>query len=143
MERLDDTDRQTHALGPVVGHYGTQSRSLTAMRRLSLSSFARTQSGMSLFPALMFLLVLAVLGMSVLNSTLLQEKMAGNTKDTALVRSIIAMAHALGLSVVAEGVETADVLELLQHLNCDAAQGYYVSRPLPAAAIVGWLQAAP
>ncbi|HEX5865097.1 MAG TPA: PilX N-terminal domain-containing pilus assembly protein [Casimicrobiaceae bacterium] len=52
------------------------------MRRLSLSSFATAQSGMSLFPALMFLLVLSVLGMSVLNSTLLQEKMAGNTKDT-------------------------------------------------------------
>lgn len=40
------------------------------------------QSGMSLFPALMFLLVLSVLGVAALNSTLLQEKMAGNTKDT-------------------------------------------------------------
>ena len=52
------------------------------MRRLPPSSFATAQSGMSLFPALMFLLVLSVLGISVLNSTLLQEKMAGNTKDT-------------------------------------------------------------
>ncbi len=52
------------------------------MRTPSPSSFATAQSGMSLFPALMFLLVLSVLGISVLNSTLLQEKMAGNTKDT-------------------------------------------------------------
>jgi type IV pilus assembly protein PilX len=53
------------------------------MRSLSpLSSFVAGQSGMSLFPALMFLLVLAVLGVSVLNSTLLQEKMTSNTKDT-------------------------------------------------------------
>lgn len=49
---------------------------------LPSSSFRASQSGMSLFPALMFLLVLAVLGVAALNSTLLQEKMAGNTKDT-------------------------------------------------------------
>ena len=42
------------------------------------------QSGMSLFPALMFLLVLAVLGVSALNSTLMQEKMVSNTKDVNL-----------------------------------------------------------
>jgi len=42
------------------------------------------QSGMSLFPALMFLLVLAVLGVSALNSTLMQEKMVSNTKDANL-----------------------------------------------------------
>lgn len=53
------------------------------MRKLSPSWHCRTrQSGMSLFPALMFLLVLSVLGVAALNSTLLQEKMAGNTKDT-------------------------------------------------------------
>ena len=47
-------------------------------------SFAAAQSGMSLFPALMFLLVLSIIGVAALNSTLLQEKMAGNTKDTNL-----------------------------------------------------------
>lgn len=46
------------------------------------SSLRIDQSGMSLFPALMFLLVLSVLGVAAFNSTLLQEKMAGNTKDT-------------------------------------------------------------
>ena len=47
-------------------------------------SMRERQSGMSLFPALMFLLVLAVLGVSALNSTLMQEKMVSNTKDANL-----------------------------------------------------------
>jgi type IV pilus assembly protein PilX len=56
---------------------------MMAMRRFYPSSSLRIgQSGMSLFPALMFLLVLSVLGVAAFNSTLLQEKMAGNTKDT-------------------------------------------------------------
>jgi type IV pilus assembly protein PilX len=49
-----------------------------------LQSLRRRQSGMSLFPALMFLLVLAVLGVSALNSSVMQEKMVSNTKDTNL-----------------------------------------------------------
>lgn len=52
--------------------------------RRPLPSFAPLQSGMSLFPALMFLLVLSIIGVAALNSTLLQEKMASNTKDTNL-----------------------------------------------------------
>jgi diguanylate cyclase (GGDEF)-like protein len=50
-------------------------------------------------------------------------------------RAIISMAHALGMQVVAEGVETAQQLQRLQELGCDEVQGYYVSRPLPAADI--------
>jgi type IV pilus assembly protein PilX len=52
------------------------------LRSAQHASFPKIQSGMSLYPALMFLLVLSVLGVSVLNSTLLQEKMASNTRDT-------------------------------------------------------------
>jgi type IV pilus assembly protein PilX len=48
----------------------------------AFSSLRGRQSGMSLFPAMMFLLVLAILGVAALNSTLMQEKMAGNTRDT-------------------------------------------------------------
>ena len=50
-------------------------------------------------------------------------------------RAIISMAHALGMQVVAEGVETLEQLRCLQALSCDEIQGYYVSRPLPAADI--------
>ncbi len=66
-----------------------------------------------------------------------------NAKDAALVRSIVAMAHALGLSVVAEGVETADTWDLLRTLGCDVAQGYYLSRPLAPADLERWIHASP
>ena len=49
--------------------------------RAQIARSSARQSGMSLFPALMFLLVLSVLGVSALNSTLMQEKMVANTKD--------------------------------------------------------------
>jgi diguanylate cyclase (GGDEF)-like protein len=51
--------------------------------------------------------------------------------DMKIARAIIAMAHALRLKVVAEGVETADQLKFLRAQRCDAAQGYYLYRPLP------------
>jgi len=52
--------------------------------------------------------------------------------DTAIASAIITMAHALGLRVVAEGVETQEQLEFLGARACDAMQGYYFSRPVPA-----------
>ena len=55
-----------------------------------------------------------------------------NEDDAKIVRSTIDLAHNLGLSVVAEGVETAAVMATLAALNCDEAQGYHMSRPLPA-----------
>jgi diguanylate cyclase (GGDEF)-like protein/PAS domain S-box-containing protein len=54
-----------------------------------------------------------------------------HTGSTTLVKTIIAMARALGLTTIAEGVETPEQAELLLDLGCDRAQGYYYSRPLP------------
>lgn len=59
--------------------------------------------------------------------------------DAMIVRSTIDLAHNLGLNVVAEGVESDEALELLRILRCDTAQGYYISRPLPAVALEDWL----
>ncbi|HEV7980796.1 sensor domain-containing protein [Amycolatopsis sp.] len=57
----------------------------------------------------------------------------GESKDAeAIVNSIIVMAHAVDLVVVAEGVETARQLEILKELNCDQAQGFYLGRPTAA-----------
>jgi EAL domain-containing protein (putative c-di-GMP-specific phosphodiesterase class I) len=60
--------------------------------------------------------------------------------DTAITQAVIAMAHSLGLRVVAEGVETADQLGLLRRLHCDEVQGYLLGRPVPAGEIAVKLQ---
>ena len=62
-------------------------------------------------------------------------------EDAAIVRAIITLGHALGLKVVAEGVETRAHLEFLRHHGCDEFQGYYFSRPVPAADMESLLQA--
>jgi EAL domain-containing protein (putative c-di-GMP-specific phosphodiesterase class I) len=58
--------------------------------------------------------------------------MVTQDSDAKIVRSTIDLAHNLGLSVVAEGVENGDILSALNSLGCDEAQGYHVSRPVPA-----------
>lgn len=56
-----------------------------------------------------------------------------------ITRAIINLGHELGLKVVAEGVESAEALERLVQLGCDAAQGYHIGRPAPAAAVEAML----
>jgi diguanylate cyclase (GGDEF)-like protein len=65
--------------------------------------------------------------------------MAENSNDAAIVRSTIDLARNLGLDVVAEGVESAAILRDLGALSCDVAQGFFLSRPLPAWELDGWL----
>jgi len=61
------------------------------------------------------------------------------TKDSAIVRSIIDLGHNLGLAVVAEGVEDQATWQRLRAAGCDVAQGFYMSRPMPAAEVEHWL----
>jgi diguanylate cyclase (GGDEF)-like protein/PAS domain S-box-containing protein len=63
-----------------------------------------------------------------------------NPADRALVEAILAMAHSLGLSVVAEGVESADQASLLQARACELAQGFFYSRPVAAEEFTALLQ---
>ncbi len=58
--------------------------------------------------------------------------------DAMIVRSTIDLAHNLGLTVVAEGVENAAVYNALKQLGCDEGQGYFISKPMPAAQFVAW-----
>ena len=64
---------------------------------------------------------------------------AGDNDDAAIVRGTIALAHGLGMMVVAEGVETESQLGFLARHGCNLAQGYLFAQPLPASEIRGWL----
>ena len=66
---------------------------------------------------------------------------ARNTEGAAIASVIITLGHSLGLTVVAEGVESREQLEILRTAGCDEIQGYYYSKPLPAAAFEEWLAA--
>jgi EAL domain-containing protein (putative c-di-GMP-specific phosphodiesterase class I) len=61
-------------------------------------------------------------------------------EDRSIVRSIIELAHSLGLHTVAEGVETEAEWASLRGLGCDSAQGFYVARPMPAEQATAWLE---
>ena len=63
------------------------------------------------------------------------SELTTNAADASIVRAIISLAHSLRLKVVAEGVETADQLELLRKLGCDQYQGFYRSAAVPAGEI--------
>lgn len=66
--------------------------------------------------------------------------MARSSEDHIIVASIIDLGHKLGLQVVAEGVETTASWKELASMQCDLAQGYLLSRPMPADAVMPWFQ---
>jgi len=61
-------------------------------------------------------------------------------QNAAIVKSVIELAHNLGLEVVAEGVETTAALRWLREQGCERAQGFYLSKPMPAELFVNWLR---
>ncbi|MEU8660226.1 EAL domain-containing protein [Actinoplanes philippinensis] len=69
-------------------------------------------------------------------------KMCENSRDETIVRAVVDLARNLRLRVVAEGVETESALQALDELGCHEAQGYHISRPLPAADLTAWLAGA-
>jgi EAL domain-containing protein (putative c-di-GMP-specific phosphodiesterase class I) len=66
-----------------------------------------------------------------------------SSDDAAIVQAIISLAHSLRLTVVAEGVETAEQMAFLQKHGCDQYQGYFFSKPVPAAAFAEMLRTEP
>jgi diguanylate cyclase len=65
----------------------------------------------------------------------------GDPKATAIVRHTIELAHALGMSVVGEGIETAAGRRALRRMRCDRGQGHHIAEPMGSAAVLGWLRA--
>ncbi len=70
-------------------------------------------------------------------------EMAGDRSGETIVRSIIDLAHNLGLRAVAEGVEDQALLTRLTELGCDVVQGYHISRPLPPDRFEQWFASYP
>ena len=58
--------------------------------------------------------------------------------NALIVRSVVELGHNLGLTAVAEGVETQHVMDTLAGYGCDTAQGYHLSRPMPPDAFLAW-----
>ena len=65
--------------------------------------------------------------------------MALDPDDHTVVRAVVDLAHRLGLTTVAEGVETQECLDQLREIGCDAAQGFLIARPMPAGDVERWL----
>jgi EAL domain-containing protein (putative c-di-GMP-specific phosphodiesterase class I) len=85
---------------------------------------------------------LSLLGLLPLSMIKIDRSLVGNVakcpRDAAIVRAIIELAHALGLRVVAEGVESRAQLALLRTARCDDVQGYLMSKPLGAVEFSEW-----
>ncbi|WP_167737581.1 EAL domain-containing protein [Sphingomonas parva] len=67
------------------------------------------------------------------------QTIASDTRNAIMVRSTIAMAHELGLKVVAEGIEDQECLDRLREMGCDTAQGFFISKPLSAPELADFL----
>ena len=66
--------------------------------------------------------------------------MSQGERAIGIVRALIDLAHTLGMPSIAEGVETAAEMRLLESLGCDGVQGWHVARPMPAAEVTTWLR---
>ena len=98
--------------------------------RLSLDDFGKGQSSLS------YLKRLPLDEVKIDRSFIMG--MADDDDDAAIVRSTIDLARHLGLEVVAEGVETEEIVDGLRDLRCDIAQGFHFSRPLPSDSLRAW-----
>jgi diguanylate cyclase (GGDEF)-like protein len=104
-----------HALGPrlALDDYGTGQSSIALLRELHVDQ-VKLDGG-------------------------LVGSVVGDRRGRAIVRHTVLMAHALGIEVVAEGVEDEATLRALDEIGCDYAQGYHIAVPLPAGDVAGWL----
>ncbi|MDQ2835897.1 MAG: EAL domain-containing protein [Actinomycetota bacterium] len=69
------------------------------------------------------------------------SRLSEGTAAVGIVRSIVDLAHALGMPAIAEGVETEAEWQALRDLGCDGAQGWHIARPMPAIEATAWLRA--
>ncbi|GAC1610305.1 MAG: hypothetical protein NVS3B26_16330 [Mycobacteriales bacterium] len=106
---------------------------LSALRemgiRISLDDFGTGYSSLAM------LRDLPLNGVKIDRSFVAGLEASGGGRDGGLVKVVVEAAHSLGLTVIAEGVETAEQLQAVTALGCDAAQGFLLGRPMPAAVL--------
>ena len=66
--------------------------------------------------------------------------MVDDQQNEAIVRATVELAHSMNLAVVAEGVEDEHALRRISEIGCEQAQGYFLSKPLPAAELLEWVK---
>lgn len=117
----------------LLRHTDTVDETLEALRRrgirLAIDDFGTGYSSLSYLDKLPVQVL--KIDRSFVNALIENEQT--NTNTSEIVRATIALAHNLGMSVVAEGIETAQQLALLKSYGCDYGQGYFFARPLPPA----------
>ncbi|TQN44149.1 diguanylate cyclase (GGDEF)-like protein [Blastococcus colisei] len=89
------------------------------------------------YTSLAFLRILPITALKIDRSLI--HHMLDHDEDEAVTSAVTDLAHRLGFSVIAEGVESQALLDRLAALGCDQVQGYVISAPLPPAALEGWL----
>jgi diguanylate cyclase (GGDEF)-like protein len=109
------TELSSHGIGLAVDDFGTGYSSLAYLSRLPIDELKIDRSFVS--------------------------PMLEDTSDEIIVRSTINLAHDLGLTIIAEGVEDEATLDRLAELGCDRVQGFHVSRPIPPQAFADWISA--
>lgn len=148
---IDDADFTTTALRLASGAMGKLIFEVTettiignpSVARQTLEAFRAAGVGISIddygagFSSLSYLKTIPADELKIDRSFVMP--MAGSHTDFMLVRSAIELGHSLGLRVVAEGVESEGVLEMLARMHCDVAQGYLISRPIGFGSLVTFL----
>jgi EAL domain-containing protein (putative c-di-GMP-specific phosphodiesterase class I) len=89
------------------------------------------------YTSLAFLRILPVTALKIDRS--LVSRTLDSPADQSVIQAVIDLGHSLGLRVIAEGVESAHLLDALAALGCDRAQGFAISRPVPPRALEQWL----
>ncbi len=136
LERLDHHGLPAAALvielteTNVIADFGTCQKVIQALQNLGIIvSIDDFGAGVT---SLAYLRDLAVTELKLDRSFITRVTDDGANRDLDVVRSTIELGHALGLRIVAEGIEDEETLELLTEYGCDVAQGYCISRPQPA-----------